>query len=232
MGEPGSSLTVDAADPTVAAAEVFTALEVSDGPLTAQMLPGLGDPAVRSEVSRMAAAAGRKLVPVAGGWVTGFDDEVADVLTAAGVGLLDVEDRAVLALVLLRSVAAPRARGDVPEGSWATGVGVTVEDLAANRHLPKRRIQRSLRRLRAAGIVAQSPRGGITPGPQLWRLTDLRSEWVWASMLAAAQPDSPAADAVRRRYTPGPVTIDHIADPARPADRPARDDPPGDSDDR
>jgi len=209
-------------DATTAAAEAFAALEVADGPVNETNVPALGDPALRAEVTRMASAAGRRLISVDGGWVTGYDDQVADHLTAAGVGLLDLEDKATLALVLLRSVAGPRSRGDIGEGTWATGVGVTVDDLAANRHLPKRRIQRSLRKLRAAGIVSQSPRGGITPGPQLWRLTDLRSERIWASMLAAAQPDSPAADAVRRRYQPGPVTIDDLADPtgAPPASSP------------
>jgi len=55
--------------------------------------------------------------------VSGYDDEVADTLAGLDVGVLSPTDRTVLALVLLRTVAIPRARGELSGNAWVTPDG-------------------------------------------------------------------------------------------------------------
>ena len=184
----------------------FAALEEAAAPLHPAMFPVLGDPASRQELQQLCQAAGRTLTEVAGGWLTGYDDSIADRLAADGIGVLRVQDRAVLALVLIHTSIVPRAQGRLETDDWCHHAteGVRVQDLALNRHITKVALQDSLRRLDAAGIINRSPRRGIVPGPQMRRLTRDRNERIWAHLTLAARPHGLLATALRRRLSSTP----------------------------
>ena len=134
--------------------------------------------------------------------MSGYRDDVADVLGDAAVGVLSPVDRAVLALVLLRTVAIPRARGELTGDSWvATGEAraTTVDELNKNRHLNKKQISESLRHLRTLGVLRPGHRSAIAPGPALYRLTAQRATWLWEDLLLVAAPDSTYARVIRSR---------------------------------
>ncbi len=130
-----------AVEDEAAVRDAIAALEVAEGVVPAAAFPALQDPALRSAVTHRLGACGRVLISVGPGWVSGYDDEVADTLGELGIGLLSPTDRAVLALVLLRTVAIPRARGELSGNAWVTPDGArptTVAELNHNRHLTKR----------------------------------------------------------------------------------------------
>jgi hypothetical protein len=143
------------------------------------------------------------------GWVSGYDDAVADKLVTRGYETLTPVDRAVLALVLLRTVAIPRARGDVAGDAWVVEHGArptSIDELAQHRHLTKTQITTSVRRLRTLGLLRPGPRADLVPGPALQRLTPRRTTWLWEDLLLTAAPDSPYAEVLRaRRATPTPA---------------------------
>lgn len=181
-------------------ADAFAALEEAVEPVAADAFAALADPGRRAQLARLAAGAGRVLVPVGDGWLTGYDDTVADRLVDEGTGVLDAIDRAVLALVLIHTVVVPRARGALADDDWGVAVGVKADDLAVNksRALTKDAIGRSLRRLRERGVVVSTPIGGIVPGSQLRRLTDDRRAGVTAALFTAARPHGVMAAVARR----------------------------------
>src|SRR4051812_47964767 len=76
----------------------FAAVETAETPVPASASPALRAPALRHAVERMLAASGRTLVELDGGWLSGYDDRIADRLVADGLGALPPQDRAVLAL--------------------------------------------------------------------------------------------------------------------------------------
>src|SRR5690242_10338349 len=95
------------------------ALEYASAPIPLTSFRALAEPALREVVERLLAAAGRVLLTVGTGYLSGYDDRIADRLAEEGTGVLRLEDRAVLTLVLLFSVAIPRAEGQIPhEASW------------------------------------------------------------------------------------------------------------------
>ncbi|WP_156212830.1 hypothetical protein [Lentzea aerocolonigenes] len=139
---------------------------------------------------------------VGNGWTSGYDDEVADALVQQGRGVISPQDRAVLALVLLRCVAIPRAHGAITGTTWADANGsrsTTVDELALNKHLSKKAIKESLQRLQTAALIRRSPRNGITPGPALHRLTPQRTTTLWEDLVILAAPDSTYARVLRER---------------------------------
>lgn len=164
-----------------------SAVELADAPVRAEAFPALAVPTLCRVVEELLAAAGRRLLAVDGGWLAGYDDAVADRLAAEGVGVLAPEDRAVLTLVLLHTVAIPRARGRLDGTRWTDAEPVDVDELAKSRALSKQAIRRSLRRLRSLGVLRQGHRPPIAPGPQLDRLTPSaasgsgRTSWCSAS---------------------------------------------------
>lgn len=182
-------------------ASAFAALEEAAAPVPADAFVALADPARRRELEALAAVAGRVVVEVPGGWLTGYDDTIADRLADRGIGVLSPLDRAVLALVVLHTVVVPRARGQLTGGDWCNARGTDLKTLAANRtrELSKEAINRSLRRLDAAGIVKRTPQGGIVPGPQLRRLTPERNQQIWAGVMIAARPHGLLAQVARRQ---------------------------------
>ncbi|MFB9608717.1 hypothetical protein ACFFTQ_37795 [Streptomyces roseofulvus] len=180
---------------------VIAALESARRPLPRASLPMLADPALRARVGRALERGGRQLLQTEqGNWVTGFRDPVSDALVAEGTGTLGDVDRAVLALVLLHTVALPRAQGRHRHSRWTGETHtVTLAVLASNRKISKVAISAALRRLRAAGMVAEATTGRYLPGPALDRLTAERSNLLWEDLILVGRPDGHLAAAIRRR---------------------------------
>jgi hypothetical protein len=197
--------------------DAIAALEIAEGVVPAGAFAALRDPALRRHVGERLAACGRVLIPVGDDWVSGYDDAVADQLIARGYGMLTTADRAVLALVLLRTVAIPRARGEVTGDAWTSAEGArstSIDELAQNRHVSKTQIGLSVRRLRTLGVLRPGHRVEMVPGPALTRLTPQRAAWLWEDLLLLAAPDSPYAQVLRRRRsgsTARRVPREHIA---------------------
>jgi hypothetical protein len=105
--------------PPARQADVLAALgavETADAPVPRSAFRALADGTLRSTLEDLLEAAGRVLLEVGDGFVSGYDDRVAERLVDHGVGVLPPDDRAVLTLVLLHTVAIPRARGTIPSG--------------------------------------------------------------------------------------------------------------------
>lgn len=177
------------------------ALEHAQGPVARADLPALADPAIRATVTAALHSCGRTLIAVPDrGWTTGYTDAVASALADAHCGTLSVVQRAVLALLLLRTIAIPRARGLHHDDSWSTTEhATTLEELAANRHLTQTAIVDALRGLRAAGYVATTPAGGYVPGPALTRLTPRLRRKLWEDLVVLGRPSGYLAARIRQR---------------------------------
>jgi biotin operon repressor len=149
-----------------------TALENAQGPVARSDLSMLADPAIRHATGNALAGCGRALILTPeGSWTTGYPDHVAKTLARQQAGTLGKEQRAVLALVLLRAVAIPRAQGRL-DGAWTSSSHpVTLDELAANRQLSRTKISDALQGLRAAGYIASTPSGGYILGPAMARLS-------------------------------------------------------------
>lgn len=181
----------------------IAAVEAADAPVDAGRFEGLRDPGLRAQVSAALGGCGRALIECNGGWLSAYDDGVADALVDEGVGFLSDKDRAVLALVLLYTVAIPRARGRIDGADWTRSEPTTVEQLQKHRHLTRRDILLSLRKLRSLGILRPGLRGAIAPGPQFLRLSQVRTRRIWDELVIVAQPDSMLAQVIRRRRAQG-----------------------------
>jgi hypothetical protein len=179
--------------------EVVGALEIAAEPLDPARFRALDDPGLRARVEAALGEAGRVLLRVPGGYVSGYDDEIADRLASEGLGVLAPVDRAVLAIVILRGVAVPRAQGRISGDAWTDAEPITVDEIALNRHLTKSQIKASIRRLRAAGILRPGHRAELVPGPQFQRLTPARSQRLWEDLVLVSRPDGMLADVIRRR---------------------------------
>jgi hypothetical protein len=188
------------------------ALEHAHGPVARADLPSLADPAIRAAVTAALHACGRTLIAVADrGWTTGYTDAIASALADAHCGTLSAAQRAVLALVLLRTIAIPRARGLHHDDSWSTTEhATTLEELAANRHLTQTAIVDALRGLRAAGYVATTPAGGYVPGPALARLTPRLRGKLWENLVVLGRPGGYLADRIRQRRELPPASKSDI----------------------
>jgi hypothetical protein len=201
--ESMSAVTVRTADAHQRALvlEAVAALEVAAEPLAAARAPALDDPGLRALVGEALGEVGRVVLRLPGGYVSGYDDEIADRLASEGIGVLDPVDRAVLAVVLLRGVAVPRARGRITGDDWTDAEPITIDEIALNRHLTKTQIKTSVRRLRAAGILRPGHRADLVPGPQFQRLTPARSQRLWEDLVLVSRPDGMLAEVIRRRRT-------------------------------
>jgi hypothetical protein len=182
----------------------IAALEIAEGVVPAEAFTALQDPALRRAVTDRLAGCGRTLIPIEArgtrGYVSGYDDQTADELVDDGVGVLSPLDRAVLTLVLLRTVAIPRANGRRESVGWLVDDGgVGIDDLAQNRHLTKTQITSSIRRLRSLGLIRPGHRSRILPGPAFLRLTEHRSTQLWEDMVLLCRPDGLLAQALLRR---------------------------------
>jgi hypothetical protein len=200
---------VSASDTLVRA--TVTALESAQGPVARSDLPALADPALRRATQTALARYGRTLILTPeGSWTTGYLDHIAEALAAEQCGTLGREQRAVLALILLRAVAIPRAQGRL-DGAWTSSSHpVTVEEIAANRQLPRAAINKALRGLRAAGYVTSASSGGCILGPAMARLSPAGTEALWEDLIVLARPNGYMADRIRskrRVERQGPVRV-------------------------
>lgn len=177
----------------------LSAIEVAATPVQAVDFPALGDPALREVLEAALSETGRVLLRVGGGYLSGYDDTIANRLAAEGLGVLAPAERAVLALVLLRTVGVPRARGRLAGGDRTDAEPTTIVELAKHRHLSQQAIRGAVRRLRTAGILKPGPRPLLVPGPQLLRLTETRTTRLWEDLILLCRPDGMYAEVVRRR---------------------------------
>jgi hypothetical protein len=188
--------------PAARQADVLAALaavETADTPVPRTAFQALADGALRATLEDLLAQAGRVLLEVGGGFLSGYDDRVAERLVEEGVGVLPPDDRAVLTLVVLHTVAIPRARGTIPaDADWSVAEPVERTRLRDSR-LPERAIDGALRRLRDAGILRPGQRPPIAPGPQFRRLTPAASASLFEELILLCEPDGALAEAIRRR---------------------------------
>lgn len=177
----------------------LAAVETADEPVRPGAFRALLDPSLTGTLRRCLAEAGRVLLRVGDGWLSGYDDTVAARLAADGTGVLREDDRAVLVLVLLHTVAIPRARGRSGSG-WADAEPTTKDELYRSK-VPRKTVDASVGRLRDAGVLAYGARRGIVPGPQFDRLTERASASLWEELVLVADPGGVLAQVIRRRRT-------------------------------
>ncbi|WP_330343401.1 hypothetical protein OHA09_36010 [Streptomyces longwoodensis] len=173
-------------------------METARLPVPAARFRALAEVPLRRVVEEVLAASGRTLLGVGEGFLSGYDDMVRARLADEGVGVLPREDRAVLTLVLLFSVAAPRAGGSVlPQALWTQGVPVNRERLKQSA-VPDRVVDAALSRLAAADLV-RTTGSGIVLGSQLLRLTPAAQADLFEQLVLLAEPHGVMAESIWRR---------------------------------
>ncbi|HEX4817399.1 MAG TPA: hypothetical protein VFV66_32050 [Nonomuraea sp.] len=211
----------------------YMAVEHAAEPVQEVRFAALRDPALRHTLGDMLARRGRTLIHHRDRWTSGYDDAPATAALAgpasgggrpassAPVGpasggcpaspvpsrpsgeRLGVGERAVLTLVLVHSVAIPRAEGLLPEDSWLSPHPTPADELRRHTQLPIGELEAALRRLRHAGLLSQvkagEEAGGYVPGPQFHRLTPAARRRLQEELILAAGPHTPLAAAVRAR---------------------------------
>ncbi|GIH99265.1 hypothetical protein [Planobispora takensis] len=177
----------------------FMAVEHAAEPVHEARFPALRDPAPRRVLAEMLERRGRVLIQDRERWTSGYADGAA----AEAGALPDEAQRAVLVLVLIHSVAIPRAEGLLPADSWLSPFPVQAEELRRHTMLPIGELEAALRALRHAGLVTQvkagEEAGGYVPGPQFHRLTGPARRRLQEELILAAGPHTPLAAAVRAR---------------------------------
>ncbi|GAA3089147.1 hypothetical protein [Streptosporangium carneum] len=175
----------------------FMAVEHAAEPVHEARFPALRDPAPRRTLAEMLRRRGRTLVQDREAWTSGYADETA-ALTGTSLG---EAERAVLVLVLIHSVAIPRAEGLLPADSWLSPFPAQVDELRRHTRLPVGELDAALRTLRHAGLLSQvkagEEAGGYIPGPQFNRLTPQARRRLQEELILAAGPHTPLAAAVR-----------------------------------
>ncbi|MDA0638946.1 hypothetical protein OUY22_36515, partial [Nonomuraea sp. MCN248] len=179
----------------------FMVVEHAAEPVQEARFAALRDPALRRTLAEMLSRRGRTLVQQRERWISGYADElVRDRSPGGGPG---ESERAVLTLVLVHSVAIPRAEGLLPEDSWLSPHPTPADELRRHTQLPIGELESALRALRHAGLVTQvkagEEAGGYVPGPQFHRLTPEARRRLQEELILAAGPDTPLAAAVRAR---------------------------------
>ncbi|MEV8633499.1 hypothetical protein AB0395_17750 [Streptosporangium sp. NPDC051023] len=175
----------------------FMVVEHAAEPVHEARFPALRDPAPRRTLAEMLRRRGRTLVQDREAWTSGYADE-----TAARTGTpLGEAERAVLVLVLVHSVAIPRAEGLLPADSWLSPFPAQADELRRHTRLPVGELDAALRTLRHAGLLVQvkagEEAGGYVPGPQFHRLTPRARRRLQEELILAAGPHTPLAAAVR-----------------------------------
>lgn len=177
-----------------------SALETSDEPVSEEAYLALADGALREIVQQVLSESGRCLLSRGEGlWTSGYDDTVADELVVAAIGQLPQTDRAVLTLVLLHTVAIPRAAGRITSRDWTDAESVDRTVLHQCKAIPNGEIDRSLRRLQARGILRRGHGAELRPGPQFLRLTERRSRTLWEDLVLLCNPGGSEAAQIKRR---------------------------------
>lgn len=190
----------------------FAAVEHSPEPVPEVQLAALRDATMRRSLDTLLNRVGRTLIPVGEqAWTSGYRDDVAAELAAAGWHSLSATDRAVLVLVLIHSVAVPRSRGTAPGDAWTSGEPTMLAELQNASRVQPAELRAALQRLRAAGLVQLVPQragagqsAAYLPGPQLHRLSAAARRRLQEALILAAAPASPLAAAIRARHaSPG-----------------------------
>ncbi|GLZ04710.1 hypothetical protein Acsp03_21760 [Actinomadura sp. NBRC 104412] len=186
----------------------YMAVEHAAEPVAEVRFAALREPALRRTLEEMLRRGGRTLVRAGRSgepaWISGYRDDVTAELASDPECVPPVADRAALVLVLIHSVAIPRAAGRLADDSWLSPYPVPLEELRRRSQLPVGELEASLRRLRTAGLVTQvradgDDAGGFTPGPQFHRLTPAARRRLQEELILAAGPGSPLAAAIRAR---------------------------------
>jgi hypothetical protein len=183
----------------------YMAVEHAAEPVSEVRFAALREPALRRTVEEMLALSGRTLIRSGQRcWTSGYRDDVAAELAADPECVPPVRERAVLTLVLIHSVAIPRAAGQLEDDSWLSPHPTPLDELRRRTQLPVGELEAALRRLRLAGLVSQvkagaDDAGGFVPGPQFHRLTGAARRRLQEELILAAGPDSPLAAAIRAR---------------------------------
>jgi hypothetical protein len=193
----------------------FAAVEHSPEPVPEVRLAALRDVTLRRALDSLLGRVGRMLIPAGEqAWTSGYRDDVAAELSAAGWHSLPDADRAVLVLVLIHSVAVPRSRGTLQGDAWTSGEPTMVAELQNASRVQPADLRAALQRLRAAGLVQLVPQragagqsAAYLPGPQLHRLSAAARRRLQEELILAAAPSSPLAAAIRARHaSPGTHT--------------------------
>ncbi|SEG28130.1 hypothetical protein SAMN05444920_102437 [Nonomuraea solani] len=182
----------------------FMVVEQAAEPVPEVRFAALRDPALRHTLGEMLARRGRTLIQQRERWTSGYGDGPAAALGAMEAGgRLGVSERAVLTLVLVHSVAIPRAEGLLPEDSWLSPHPTPVDELRRHTQLPIGELEAAFRTLRHAGLLSQvkagEEAGGYVPGPQFHRLTPGARRRLQEELILAAGPNTPLAAAVLAR---------------------------------
>ncbi|MFB6931295.1 hypothetical protein [Streptomyces chartreusis] len=175
----------------------------------------LAETPLRVVVEQVLAASGRTLLSVGGGYLSGYTDEIRQRLAHEGIGVLPRDDRAVLTLILLFSVAIPRANGTtMPDQLWTQGTPVPRDQLKGCQ-LSDVVLTSALQRLTDADLVRRT-RTGYALGNQFLRLTPAASAELFEQLILLADPDSPLAESIHRRRArairPTATAPDHEVD--------------------
>lgn len=175
------------------------AVETARLPVPAQEFRALLDPTLRHVVEQVVAAAGRVLIKVRSGYLTGYADGIREQLAGLGIGVLPPETRAVLTMVLLFSVAIPRAEGRLTAyDSWTEGDPVPTALLKTGKIERKGTIDDALKELRLHDLVQQK-QGGVVPGPQFLRLSGRARSELFEELVLLAEPHGDLALGIRRQ---------------------------------
>jgi hypothetical protein len=184
--------------------KIICALETAEGPIRRADLPMLADPAIRAAVETALARCGRTLLSVGPhSWITGYPAAIAAALARDEVGILQPTERAVLAVVLLHTVAIPRARGIHLDDTWTSNNPVQLDTLIANRAIKRKDAVAALRGLRRAGFVVTAREGGYLPGPAMLRLTPVQRNLLWEDLILIGRPTGYMARRIREQRTTG-----------------------------
>ncbi|GIH24612.1 hypothetical protein Aph01nite_29220 [Acrocarpospora phusangensis] len=177
---------------------IVCALDMADGSVDRDDLPMLADPTIQSTVESTLAQSGRSLISLsAREWITGYPDPIAEALVCEGTGTLHPTQRAVLALVLIHTVAIPRSKNPRLDDRWTSKNGVQLDKIIANRAINRTAATNALRALRRAGFIASAQSGGYVPGPALSRLTAKQRNMLWEDMIVLGRPHGNMAQRIR-----------------------------------
>lgn len=177
----------------------LAAVETCIAPVRESDYAGLREPDLRECVRSCLHEAGRVLLRTGNGYISGYAEDIAEALADEGTGILEANDRAVLVLVLLHTVAIPRAKGQILGTGWFPGMPIPRAEITISK-VPNTVIHDSLRRLDERRLIRYVTRNKlVAPGPQLARLTAETSMRLWEELVLLAEPQGVMADVIRRR---------------------------------
>jgi hypothetical protein len=175
------------------------AVESASRPLPAALFPALAEASLRHVVEDVLAASGRVLISSASGYISGYDDDTAQRLADEGLGVLSDIDRAVLAFIMIFSVAIPRAEGEFPpDAPWTAGRPVPPDTLFKDSLLQNVNTAPAIRRLRDASLIHRVPGKGFVLGDQFHRLTKRACTLLFEELILLAEPGGSLAESITR----------------------------------